>query len=61
LREIRSAAVREMHAGLAMATTAQYPNIHTLAGARWLAPFAATVVAALVIAFLMFVYPHVSA
>jgi hypothetical protein len=61
LRENRNAAVREMHPRLVMATTAQFPNIHTLAGARWLAPFAAAVVAALVIAFLMFVYPHVSA
>ncbi|HEY5927349.1 MAG TPA: hypothetical protein VIV11_36950 [Kofleriaceae bacterium] len=44
-----------------MATTAQFPDIHTQAGARWLAPFLAAVLATLIVALVMFVYPYISA
>ena len=44
-----------------MATTAQFPDLHTQAGARWLAPFSAIVLATLIAALVMFIYPYVSA
>ena len=44
-----------------MAAITQFPDVHTEAGARWLAPFSLAVLATLVIALLMFVYPYVSA
>jgi hypothetical protein len=44
-----------------MATATQFPDLHTAAGARWLAPFAAIVLATLIAALIMFVYPYVSA
>jgi hypothetical protein len=44
-----------------MATIAQTPDIHTEAGARWLAPFMVALVATILVALLMVVYPYVSA
>ena len=49
-----------MHSDRCMATTADYPDIHTQAGARWLVPFAAIVLATLIAALIMFVYPYTS-
>jgi hypothetical protein len=43
-----------------MATIAQIPDIHTPAGARWLAPFSLVVLATLFAALIMFIYPHVT-
>ena len=42
-----------------MAAITQTPDIHTQAGARWLAPFALIVLATLIAALVMFIYPHV--
>ncbi len=44
-----------------MATTMQMPDIHTEAGARWLAPFSLIVLATLIAALVMIVYPYISA
>ena len=52
---------RLMHAFLRMAHTAQFPDIHTQAGARWLAPFLAIVFATLIAVMVMVVYPHLTA
>jgi hypothetical protein len=43
-----------------MAATADFPDIHTQAGARWLAPFMSAVVLALLAVLAMVVYPHVT-
>jgi hypothetical protein len=43
-----------------MAAIAQTPDIHTQAGARWLAPFALVVLGAMIAAFVMFLYPHIT-
>jgi hypothetical protein len=43
-----------------MATATQFPDIHTPAGARWLAPFSLIVLATLIAAFVMVVYPYTS-
>lgn len=43
-----------------MAAITHNPDIHTLAGARWLAPFSLIVLATLIAALVMFVYPYVS-
>jgi hypothetical protein len=43
-----------------MATATHYPDIHTQAGARWLAPFSLIVLATLIAALVMFIYPYVS-
>jgi hypothetical protein len=44
-----------------MAAIAQTPDIHTEAGARWLAPFLVALLATILIALAMVVYPYVSA
>jgi hypothetical protein len=43
-----------------MATTYDFPDIHTQAGARWLAPFLTVVVLTLLAVFAMMIYPHVT-
>jgi len=43
-----------------MAHTADSPDIHTLAGARWLAPFMTAVLLTFLAVFAMLVYPHVT-
>ena len=50
-----------MHDVPYMATATQYPDLHTQAGARWLAPFSLIVLATLIAALVMFIYPYVSA
>jgi hypothetical protein len=44
-----------------MAAITRIPDIHTEAGARWLAPFLLVVLVTVLIALLMVVYPHLSA
>jgi hypothetical protein len=44
-----------------MATASRYPDIHTQAGARWLAPFLLVVFATLVAALVMVIHPHFTA
>ena len=43
-----------------MAAITNVPDLHTQAGARWLAPFLLIVLAALVAAYVMIVYPYVT-
>jgi hypothetical protein len=43
-----------------MATYADFPDLHLQAGARWLAPFSVIVLATLIAAIAMFVYPYVT-
>ena len=43
-----------------MAAITRIPNLHTQAGARWLAPFLLIVLATLGIAYVMVVYPYVT-
>jgi hypothetical protein len=51
-----------MHLQRCMAATlTQTPDIHTQAGARWLAPFSLIVLATLIAALLLLAYPYVSA
>jgi hypothetical protein len=45
---------------MGMATTADFPDIHTQAGAKFLAPFLTAVLLALLAVFAMIVYPHVT-
>jgi hypothetical protein len=40
--------------------TYNIPNLHSQAGARWLAPFMVAFLLTLLAAFAMFIYPHVS-
>ena len=51
-------AAREMHLRRRMATT-RFPNLHTRAGARWLAPFLVALLVVLGMGYLMLIYPHV--
>lgn len=60
IREFPMRWARAMHADTAMATTAQYPDIHTMAGARWLAYFSPIVLGTLIAALVMFLYPYVT-
>jgi hypothetical protein len=43
-----------------MAAINRIPNIHSMAGARWLAPFLLIVAATLIAGWVMIVYPYVS-
>lgn len=43
-----------------MAAITNIPDIHTQAGARWLAPFLLIVLGTLIAAYVMIVYPYVS-
>ena len=49
-----------MHSDRPMAAITNTPDLHTQAGARWLAPFALIVLATLIAALVMFVYPYVA-
>lgn len=48
-----------MHSTPRMATY-NVPNLHSQAGARWLAPFLVAFIATILAAFAMFVYPHIT-
>jgi hypothetical protein len=60
MRALPTAWARAMHSDPCMATIAQIPDIHSHAGARWLAPFSLIVLATLIAALVMFVYPYVA-
>jgi hypothetical protein len=60
VRIFRAERARVMHLIQCMAHTAQFPDIHTQAGARWLAPFSTIVLATLIAALVMFIYPYVA-
>jgi hypothetical protein len=49
-----------MHPDPCMATATQFPDIHTQAGARWLAPFSLIVLGTLIAALVMLLYPYTS-
>jgi hypothetical protein len=49
-----------MHFDPDMAHAADLPDIHSHAAARWLAGFTPIFVAAIIAAFAMLLYPHVS-
>jgi len=43
-----------------MAAINRIPNIHSVAGARWLAPFLLIVATTLIAAYVMIIYPYVT-
>ena len=45
---------------LAMATTADFPDIHTQAGAKFLASFSTVLLLAIIAVIAMIVFPHVT-
>ena len=61
LESIRTLALGSPDAHLvSMAATKQFPNLHTLAGARWLAPFLVVLLAIIMMGFVMLLYPHLT-
>jgi hypothetical protein len=47
-----------MHFVFAMATTADQYDLHDHSGARWLTPFMLVVLATIVVAFALLLYPY---